>query len=68
MQPAPSAGEEWRSNWPVVMAAMLGMSFYATVNYSFDQFAAPVEQAFGLSREDALMLFRQSQHRSGAAA
>lgn len=51
MQSAPTAGQEWRSNWPVVMAAMLGMSFYATVNYSFDQFAAPVEQAFGLSRK-----------------
>ncbi len=47
----PTAGQEWRANWPVVMAAMLGMSFYATVNYSFDQFAAPVEQAFGLSRK-----------------
>jgi MFS family permease len=47
----PRAGDEWRANWTVVLAAMLGMSFYATVNYSFDQFAAPVEQAFGLSRK-----------------
>ncbi len=51
MQPAATAGQEWRSNWPVVMAAMLGMSFYATVNYSFDQFATPVEEAFGLGRK-----------------
>ena len=47
---SPAASAEWKAHWPVVLSAMLGMSFYATVNYSFDQFAAPIERDFGLSR------------------
>jgi MFS family permease len=49
-QSSSAASAEWKAYWPVVMSAMLGMSFYATVNYSFDQFAAPVEQELGFTR------------------
>ncbi len=49
-QTSATSSAEWKAYWPVVMSAMLGMSFYATVNYSFDQFAAPVEKELGFSR------------------
>jgi MFS family permease len=45
-----TASAEWKAHGPVVFSAMLGMSFYAAVNYSFDQFASPIENEFGLSR------------------
>jgi MFS family permease len=51
---------EWKAYWPVILSAMFGMSFYAMVTYSFDQFAAPIEREFGLSRSQVylgLMIF-----------
>ena len=45
-----SAGEEWRAHWPMVASAMVGMSFYTVVTYSFGTFIGPIEQAFGWDR------------------
>ena len=49
-QSSAASNAEWKAYWPVVLSAMLGMSFYATVNYSFDQFAAPVEKDLHFTR------------------
>jgi MFS family permease len=46
-----SAGQEWKAHWPVVLSAMLGMSFYTVVTYSFGAFIGPVTKAFGWDRE-----------------
>ena len=45
-----SAREEWRSYWPTVLAAMIGMSFYTVITYSLGTFIGPLEQEFGWSR------------------
>ena len=45
-----TAGEEWRAHWPMVAAAMVGMSFYTVVSYSHGVFIAPLEEAFGWKR------------------
>ena len=47
-----SAREEWRSHWPVVLSAMVGMSFYTVVTYSFGTFIQPIEDSFGWNRAD----------------
>ena len=49
--PAPlTAAQEWRAHWPKVLSGMIGMSFYAMVNYSFGQFIQPIEAEFHWSR------------------
>ena len=48
--PASVAGEEWRAHWPLVLASLVGMSFYAVVTYSLGTFIAPLEAEFGWSR------------------
>lgn len=50
MTPQPSAKEEWKNHWPMVAAAMVGMSFYSVVTYTLGVFMAPLEEAFGWSR------------------
>ena len=51
--PAPmTAAEEWRAHWPKVLSGMIGMSFYAMVNYSFGQFIQPIESEFHWNRAD----------------
>ena len=45
-----SAAQEWRENWPLVISAMLGMSFYTVVTYSLSTFIAPLEKEFHWSR------------------
>lgn len=45
-----SAAAEWKKHWPLVLAGMVGMSFYAVVTYSLGTFIAPLEQEFGWSR------------------
>jgi len=45
-----SALTEWRRHWPLVVAAMVGMSFYTVVTYSLGTFIEPLEQAFGWKR------------------
>jgi len=46
----PTAGEEWKSHWPLVMAGMIGMSFYSIVTYTLGTFIEPLEGEFGWSR------------------
>ncbi len=48
--PTSVAGEEWRAHWPLVLASLVGMSFYAVVTYSLGTFIAPLEAEFGWSR------------------
>lgn len=50
-QPA-SAREEWKSHWGLVLAGMLGMSFYSIVTYSLGTFIEPLEQEFGWTRAE----------------
>lgn len=47
---AQTAGQEWKAHWPLVLAGMLGMSFYSVITYSLGTFMAPLEQEFGWSR------------------
>lgn len=47
---APSAAREWRSHWPMVMAGMVGMSFYSLFSYSQQMFIEPLEREFGWPR------------------
>lgn len=42
--------EEWKRNWPTVLAAMVGMSFYSVITYSLSTFIGPLEKEFGWSR------------------
>ena len=48
--PAATAKAEWKAHWPLIMASLVGMSFYAVVTYSLGTFIAPLEQEFGWSR------------------
>ncbi|MEO6093592.1 MAG: MFS transporter [Novosphingobium sp.] len=48
----PRASEEWQRHWPMVCAAMVGMSFYTVVTYSFGTFIQPLEKAFHWSRAE----------------
>lgn len=45
-----SARDEWKAHWPLVLAALVGFSFYAMVTYSLGTFMQPLEKAFGWSR------------------
>ncbi|MDE2597428.1 MAG: MFS transporter [Sphingomonadales bacterium] len=51
-EPQLTAAQEWRAHWPLVLSAMLGMSFYTVVTYSFSTFIAPLEKAFGWGRAE----------------
>ena len=48
--PAVTAKAEWKAHWPLILASLVGMSFYAVVTYSLGTFIAPLEQEFGWSR------------------
>jgi len=41
---------EWKDHWPLVLAAMVGVSFYSVVTYSLGTFMEPLEQEFGWKR------------------
>ena len=45
-----SARTEWRQHWPLVLASMIGMSFYSVASYSLGTFIEPLEREFGWSR------------------
>ncbi len=47
-----TAAEEWRRYWPLVLAAMLGMSFYSLFAYSNQMFIQPLEAEFHWARRD----------------
>ena len=46
----PTARQEWRSNWRVVMAGSLGFALSTVTVYSLGPFIAPLEAEFGWSR------------------
>ncbi len=50
--PGTAAASEWKMHWPLVLASLVGMSFYAVVTYSLGTFIAPLEQEFGWSRAE----------------
>lgn len=47
---APSAGEEWKRHWTLVLAAGLGFSFMSFMSPATGLFMAPLQQAFGWDR------------------
>lgn len=51
-QVEPTALQEWKAHWPLVIAGMIGFSFYAMVTYSLGTFMEPLEKAFGWSRAE----------------
>jgi MFS family permease len=44
------AAAEWRANWPVVIAAMAGFSFYSVGSYTTGLFMEPLGKEFGWGR------------------
>lgn len=51
----PSARDEWRSHWPLTLAAMVGFSTIGLQSYGFSPFVTHVEQAFGWTRAQVMM-------------
>ena len=51
-QPPQTTDSEWRRHWPLVLSAMLGMSFYSLFAYSNQMFIQPLEKDFGWPRRD----------------
>jgi nitrate/nitrite transporter NarK len=49
-----SATHEWRAQWPLPVAAMVGFSTIGLQNYGFGAFAGSVEQAFGWTRAQTM--------------
>lgn len=47
-----TAAQEWKQHWPMVFAAMIGMSFYTVVSYSHGVFIQPLEREFGWARAE----------------
>jgi MFS family permease len=45
-----SAQQEWRTNWPLVLAASLGFSFFSVMLASTGLFMGPLGEEFGWSR------------------
>lgn len=50
--PPITARAEWRANWPMVLAAMAGLSFGSIPAATLGLFIAPLEQEFGWSRAE----------------
>jgi len=48
--PALSASDEWKTYWPLVLAASVGFSFHSVVTYSIGVFIAPLGEEFGWSK------------------
>lgn len=48
----PTAAAEWRANWPMVLAAVAGMSVSSLAIYSTGMFMDPLAQEFGWSHAD----------------
>ena len=45
-----NAAEEWRANWPIVLAAAAGYGVASIVSYSSSIFIEPLQAEFGWSR------------------
>ncbi len=48
----PSAAQEWKTYWPMILSGMVGMSFYSMFAYSQQMFIEPVEKTYGWSRAE----------------
>lgn len=48
--PAPTALQEWRRHWPLVLAAFWGFAFYSLMSPATGLFMAPLEAEFHWSR------------------
>jgi MFS family permease len=55
MDAAQAGRAEWTQHWPMVLAAMLGMSFYSLFAYSSQMFIQPLEAEFGWPRAQIAM-------------
>ncbi|MDE2405253.1 MAG: MFS transporter [Sphingomonadales bacterium] len=55
--PRSQAAAEWRANGAMVMAAMVGMSFFAMITYSFSQYLQPIEQELHWKRAQITLGF-----------
>ena len=47
---SPTASEEWKTYWPLVLATAFGFSFHSVATYSIGLFMEPLNQEFGWSR------------------
>lgn len=47
-----TAGQEWRENWKIVLAAFLGVTWMAAPTISLALFMEPLQNSFGWSRSD----------------
>ncbi|RZK02912.1 MAG: MFS transporter [Novosphingobium sp.] len=47
-----TALQEWKAHWPLIVAGLVGFSFYSMVTYSLGTFMEPLEKAFGWSRAE----------------
>ena len=47
-----TAAQEWRAHWPLVLAAMLGVSWMAAPTVSLGLFIEPLQGAFGWTRAE----------------
>jgi len=47
---APTAAQEWRANWTLALAAMMGLSFGSVPSATLGLFMEPLEAEFGWSR------------------
>lgn len=47
---APTAGQEFRAGWPLILASMAGMSFAPITTYTMGLFVGPLEEEHGWSR------------------
>lgn len=52
MPSVPTAREEWKLHWPLVLAAAVGFSFHAVATYSLGLFMEPLGAEFGWSRAE----------------
>ncbi len=51
-QAGPPATAEWKKHWTLVLAGMIGMSFYSVITYSLGTFIDPLEKEFGWNRAE----------------
>jgi len=47
-----TARQEWKEHWPLVLAGLVGMSFYSIITYTLGVFMEPLENEFGWSRAE----------------
>ena len=51
--PAPPVRSEWAANWPLLLAAIIGIPVPVVMSAVLGQFMAPLEQEFGWTRAEA---------------